>query len=651
MSASTSESDAWAQLLKKYWNARIPQLRAKGYSFQQALEMIIAVNEEATLRTPNIPPVPPHFNELAIQTLKEHRYPGAPTEDLESPTNTISVTQQENVIPPHVPSSIDQGTQCNIRTQEAEKYRQELKLAKLEKEKLKLLQLEGKQATSPKEAESIIQGLIRQRKEMKDDKNDELAILDLEYHLAQIQMDLGQYQNAETIARSAYDKRKELDVAGTSQVDLQRSRRQFCEALRGQKTKPKLKEAEIMYREVWDQHVLLSIPQEELSPVELRNWRLENGHNLGIVLSEEEKFRAAEDQHRDVMAERREILGNAHADTAQSAIEVIRSLLNQSNVANLPSKILELVEPIWQSSERARETSTLVLWCGHKLGETSYANAKFDEASEVLRDVWEARKKVGASDPSDAMSTAKLLALSLDAIGESQEADTVGDWVWETNQAHPNAGFVATPEEFQVHVCSLFRQKKFAEAALASKEEWKSCSKRHNESTLHESALNACYFYGVAVCQEQRTMTRDASSDITAVQDTYRLLPESKLSEISALKIYYLYAYMLYSMSNDVSGATNVLLKVWTTKDAVRLAQVPQRTAVGPAFAGVLECCYLWAHICTANGRHFKARELLHYGMVHAKKSPAIYKRFSDAKRSRVFGQAERYSPSFLWFL
>ena len=182
---------------------------------------------------------------------------------------------------------------------------------------------------------------------MIDNKNDELAVLDLEYHLGQIQMGLGQYQNAEVTARSVYDKREKLHVVGTSEVDLQASQRQVCEALGGQNTKPKLKEAEIMYRKVWDKDVVSSMSQKGLLPYNLRYWRLENGHNLGIVLSEEEKFRATEDQHRDVMAERSEILGNAHADTAQSAIEVIRSLLKQPDVVDLPSKILLLVEPIW----------------------------------------------------------------------------------------------------------------------------------------------------------------------------------------------------------------------------------------------------------------------------------------------------------------
>ncbi|MCJ1431562.1 hypothetical protein MMC27_000916 [Xylographa pallens] len=572
-------------------------------------------------------------------------------DDLESPTNVINIAQQEYVIPPDISSTIDQGTQCNRRTQEAEIYRQELKLAKLEIEKLRLLQLEGRQAASPIEAESVVQVLIRQRKETIDNKNDELAVLSLEYHLGQIQIGLGQYQKAEITARSVYDKRKKLHVVGMSEVDLQASRRQFCKALRCQNTKPKLKEAEIMYRNVWDKDVVPPISQKGRLPCDLRYWRLENGHNLGIVLSEEERFRAAEDQHRDVLAERRELLGNAHADTTQSAREVIRSLLKQPDIVDLPSKILLLVEPIWQSSKKARETSTLVLWCGDKLGETSYGIAKFHEASTVLRDVWEARKKICTSNPSDAMSTAKLLALSLNAIGKSQEADTVGDWVWETNQAHPEAGFAITPEEFQVHVRSLFRQKKFSEAALVSKEEWNSCSKRHNESTLHESTLNACYFYGAAVSQAQQTTTRDASTAIAAVQDTWRLLPVPKLSETSALKIYYLYAYMLYSMSNDVSGAINVLLKVWTMRAAVRSAEVSQRSVMNPAFAGVLECCYLLTHICVNIGKHSKAKELVQYGLRKARKGSDIYKRFSDAKDKRKFGPTERYAPSFLWFL
>ena len=249
------------------------------------------------------------------------------------------------------------------------------------------------------------------------------------------------------------------------------------------------------------------------------------------------------------------------------------------------------------------------------------------------------------------MSTAKLLALSLNAIGKSEDADTVGDWVWETSQAHPEAGFAITPEDFQVHVRSLFKQNKFAEAALVSEKEWKSCLKRHNESTLHESTLNACYFYGAAMSQVQQTMIRDASTAVALVQDTWRLLPVPTLNEISTLKIYYLYAYMLYSMLNDVSGATDVLSKVWTIRAAVRSAQVAQGSDMSPAFAGVLECCYLWAHICVKKGKHSKAKELFQYGLRYAREGSEIYERFSVAKDNRRFVEGGRYLPSFLWFL
>ncbi|MCJ1319061.1 hypothetical protein MMC15_004394 [Xylographa vitiligo] len=502
-------------------------------------------------------------------------------------------------------------------------------MAKLKMENLTILHLGGKQATSPIEAERIIQGLIMQRREIIDDENDELAVLDLEYRLGQIQIDLGQYQNAEITARSAYDIRKELHIAGTSEVDLQPSQRQLCEALRGQKTIEKLQEAKTMYREVWYKKVEPSLSQKRLLLDDANHWRLENGHNLGIVLGEEDKFRAAEDQHRDVMLKRREILGDAHADTAQSAIEVICSLLRQPDVADLPFKILEVVGPVWQSSKKVRETSTFVLWCGHKLAQTFYEIGKFAQASEVLCSVWEARKMVGASNPSDTMSTAKLLALSLDAIRTRAEADAVGDWIWSTNQAHPEAGFAATPEEFQLRLCSLFRLERFAEGASNSKEEWKSCSQRHYNGTLHETTLNACDFYGAAVSQVQPTTTQDASLAIAAVQDVWKMLPV----ETSTLKIYYLYAYMLHSMSNDVSRASDVLSEVWRMRDTPRLAQVPKCTTISPAFAGVLERCYLWAYICVDKGKRNKARELLQYGRSHARKGSEIRKRFSNTQR------------------
>ncbi|MCJ1291088.1 hypothetical protein MMC34_002631 [Xylographa carneopallida] len=478
------------------------------------------------------------------------------------------MTQQEHVIFSNVPSSTDQSAQCNIRTREATEYRQDLKVAKVKLEKLKIHQLSGKEAISPEKAERIVQGLIRQRIGMIDDRNDELAVLHLEYRLAQIQMDLGRYQNAEATARNVYDKRREFHVAGTSEADLHCSQTQLCESLRRQKTKSKLRQAENMYRMVWN--------EEDVSERPLRDnhvfWRLENGHNLGIILGEEEKFRPAEDQHREVMAERIEILGCAHVDTAQSAVEVIHNLRKQPDPVDLLSKIHKVVEPIWQSSKKAKELSPLVLWCGAQLGESFYSITKFYEAGTVLRDVWEARKKFCSSDPSDAISTARLLILSLEALGLSQEADTVVDWVGEMTQAQQKAVFTSMPEEFQVNTRSLCRRQKFAEAALVSKEEWKSCSMRQDIDTLDERTLNACYFYGSAVSQIPHTTTQDASSAIAAVQGVYNLLPVTKLSDGSTLKIYYLYAYMLYSMSNNVSGATNVLTNAYTMKRTVKLA-------------------------------------------------------------------------------
>ncbi|MCJ1401285.1 hypothetical protein MMC11_004497 [Xylographa trunciseda] len=565
--------------------------------------------------------------------------------DSESPTNIINITQQEQINSPNIPSNTDQSTQCNIRTQDAENYRQELKIAKLKTENLKLLQLRGSQATSPKEAEKIIKGLIKQMKQMRDDEADGLAILDLEYHLAQIQMELGQYHDAETTARGGYDKRKELQA---TEDDLRLSRKQIYEALLGQKTIAKLKEAEVMYREVWDKDVTFPIPQSGLFPVEPRHWRLENGFNLGLVPGKARKFRAAEDQHREVMEERRGMLAKAHADTAQSAIEVIHSLLEQTEVVNLHSKILALVEPIWQSSKKAREKSTFVTWCGHKLGETYYSSAKFDEANTVLRDVWKARKTVNPPDSGDTMSTAKLLALSIDAVGAGQEADAMIDWICETTQAHPSAGFFTNSEEFQIHIRSLFRRKKFTTVALVSGEEWKSCSKRHKSGTLHESTLSACYLYGAAVSEMQRTTTPDWSMAFAAVQATWKLLPLTKLSEISTLKIYYLYAYMLCSMRKDVPEAIDVLSKVWTIKKTVRLAQVPQRTGNSPAFAVVLECCYLWTRISV---NQVKVNEILRYGLKYAIDGSDIYKRFSDVKNRRRSDQIERDMPPSLWLL
>ena len=534
---------------------------------------------------------------------------------------------------------------------------------------LKLLVLKGIKATPPEEAEGVIKELVEQGSEMRDEKTDEIAILDLEFLLAQIQMDIGHYQSAEVTARSVHDRRKELHVAGESENSIQLSRRQFCKALRRQTIKPKLKEAERMYREVWDEEVTSSVPEKQISSVDPRHWRLENWYNLGIVLGEQEKFRAAEDQHRDVLAERREVLEKGHVDIAQSAVEVIRMLRKQQEVVDLRLKILELLESIWQTSEKAREESTIILWCGHELCMDYYNNAEFDKASTVLRDVWEARKEVLPQDVANAMTTGKLLVLSLDAIGEKLGAETVGDWIWDTKQVHPDVRFSMSPELLQIRTRSLLEQEKFPEAVLLSKKQWSSCSERHNSNVLHESTLDSCYLYGAAVTQVQQRTKEETRSAIAAVKDIWKLLPKSKLSKVSEVKICYLYVYMTYSISNDIQEATGILSKVWKMTETLRPVQVSQDTKIGPALAGILECCFFWSHVCMEQGKNFTASEIFGCGRRFIKRDSEFHDRYSAAldkvdqftkmpkktirlkERARTNRLTEIYSPSFLWFL
>jgi hypothetical protein len=139
-------------------------------------------------------------------------------------------------------------------------------------------------------------------------------------------------------------------------------------------------------------------------------WRFDNGHELGLVLAKQCRYREAEEQHKRVWEARRTALPQGHDDIAESALQ-IAAMLDKQNGPQMPpnpSETQRVLTITWNN--RGVDVSEKMLGLGHTLGVCLFNQRKYGKAETVLYDAWET-SKIKASPQT--ISIAYQLSLAL----------------------------------------------------------------------------------------------------------------------------------------------------------------------------------------------------------------------------------------------
>jgi tetratricopeptide (TPR) repeat protein len=366
---------------------------------------------------------------------------------------------------------------CDLGKDELRDATEMIEKANAEIEKLKLEKVERLKAEGGwADAEQTYRQVIELKHAGRGRGNvDDAVVLELGYQMAEMQMKQKKYSDAEATARDVWERRGHLPGEDDSEA-TRSSRLQLCQGLRGQGVEKKFKEATTMYRGIWchstDKH-----------------WMIKNGHELGLVLAEQGRFKEASVQHEKVWLERKDVLEPGAIDTVLSLHEWLRILEIQekpettSTEKEDPKVIIlqkeKVLRLIWEARGGPAERSFDIPARGHELGSMLFRQERFYEAAPILNDVWGARKALPEVS-AETLSTGDLLAKAQNSCGELEEAARVYRWICNAREQIPSEDSRLLDSRQRLgHI--LFQRRRFDESAAECRKVWEPA--RHNAET------------------------------------------------------------------------------------------------------------------------------------------------------------------------
>jgi len=208
------------------------------------------------------------------------------------------------------------------------------------------------------------------------------------------------------------DKREQF--FGPDSKETRSAQRQLCRILR---SRQKYKEAERMYRKVWD----------ELDPKSPGSWVMENGHELAMVLVEQNYFPEADQQFMRVLA----AFGDDHQASSETVLQYALILL-KSNKSSQAASVLQpfiYLEGINLSPE--------LLACVTNIGESLFEEKKWAEAEPILAKVKQERKKTLPADSPEILHVTGLLAWTYRYLQKFDLAYKHAREVWDKERGKP----------------------------------------------------------------------------------------------------------------------------------------------------------------------------------------------------------------------
>lgn len=281
-----------------------------------------------------------------------------------SPSPTVSPSPTPSPPPPPPPDLLPQLEEANTER------------AVLKREKIGRLEEAGNLAEAEENLKELINLKINGPPSL---LVQDPEVLELKYELAEVQINQLRFVAAEREAGAVWQFRMSRP-GGEDLEDTRASRLQLCNALRGLGPEC-VKRAENMYREVWNRYPDL---------LGNRDWKIKNGHELGMVLASQGRFEEAALQHRLVWEARREWRGEDDDETVSSLKERLWMLERCANVIPQKQEVLVEIHRL-RGRPSGRLITSDILDCIKKLGLLHYEARKFDLAVPKLREVWEAR--------------------------------------------------------------------------------------------------------------------------------------------------------------------------------------------------------------------------------------------------------------------
>jgi hypothetical protein len=230
-------------------------------------------------------------------------------------------------------------------------------------------------------------------------------------------MRLGEFVEAERMAKIVWDRRREMLPGNCREVRA--SAQTYCELLR---KLGRHSDAEQHYGTIWFTATDLDEEGEE--------WKLDAASQLAEVMSEQARYSEAANWHKIVLDKR---LRQASFDVDKAAAAAALYLFCQQQ-QELSSHLLsdDDLAQIW-NARTANTDSEAILACGHELGTRLQNLGRDDEAGPVLDSVWDKRKSLGVRTLPSSMATALSLVKLSVKTGNLARLETVYYWI----QANP----------------------------------------------------------------------------------------------------------------------------------------------------------------------------------------------------------------------
>jgi eukaryotic-like serine/threonine-protein kinase len=235
---------------------------------------------------------------------------------------------------------------------------------------------------------------------------------DLRDTLGNVYLDLGEYQSAEAMHRSALKVRK--DLYGEEHPDVARSQNDLAQVLYGEGN---WAEAESMHRDA------LAVRRKVYGPEHPEV--AESLNNLAeSIRRQKTRYDEAEAMHREALAMRRKLLGPEHPDVASSLNNLglllwIRGTLGEptfTEAESLHRKALALRRKLFGDAHPDVATSL------DRLGLVLHWEEKYPEAEGVQRDALAMRRRLLGNEHPDLAHSLFNLANTLNYEGKSDEA-------------------------------------------------------------------------------------------------------------------------------------------------------------------------------------------------------------------------------------
>jgi tetratricopeptide (TPR) repeat protein len=351
---------------------------------------------------------------------------------------------------------------------------------------------------------------------------------EVQFSIANLLIDQGQYGNAENILRSVVGVRNH--VLGSEHPDTLRSRNRLDYALWQQakyveagadfrelvtleeKTlgpehpdtllsrhdlaniffgQGKYAEAEAEYR------LILKLREKVLGPEHPDTLRSRN--NLAVALAQQGKYAEAEAQDRDVIEIEEKVLGPEHPDTLRSRNNLAAALDQQGKFAEAEAQFREVIkiqEKVLgpEHPETLRNRSNLAVALDEQ--------GKYAEAEAQDRDVIKIQEKVLGPEHPDMLRSRDNLAVALDDQGKYAEAEAQDRDVIKIEEKVLGPEHPDTLRSRNNLAAALDQQGKFAEAEAQFRDVIKIQEKV--EGPQHPSTLDSCYYFASGLKRRNR---------------------------------------------------------------------------------------------------------------------------------------------------